>query len=115
MWSREKLDRVSAAILASADRWPELATELGVREGTPKHVIKGWRYDDPTKATASHYDFDSIPHHDESRGVVVVENPFSSVSAVFKREFVDREYPVFGRFLEIDEDVAMKLLVLGCL
>lgn len=113
-WSREKLNGVTALLRsAGEERWPQLAVELGIRKGAPKHFIKGWKYDDPTKATASHYDFESVPWHDESRSVVVVENPFYSVNEVFRKEFVDKELPVFGRFIEMDEEVAMKLLVLG--
>lgn len=111
MWTLEKLNKVTEILGAAGERdWPRLCAELHVRAGNPHRVIASVKYGN--RAVAGEYEFKSIPRYDEGGKVVVVENPWSTAHAVVK-QMHDPQHPVFGSYVEIDADVAMKLLVLG--
>lgn len=111
MWTQENLNRVSEILKCSGEaNWPRICVELNVRTGNPNHVVASVKYGN--RAVADEYEFRSIPRYDEAKGVVVVENPWSTAHAVFKKT-QDPNYPAFGKYIEIDADLATKLLVLG--
>lgn len=113
-WNREKFNRVTRALQeAGLPEWPRMCLELNIRNGSPRFLVNRAHYDDPSKATASHYDFSSVPWHDEVRDVIVIENPFLVSLAVLNNQHVDPSFPVLGPFVEMDAETATKILVLG--
>lgn len=111
MWNRENLEKITSALRAAGtESWPRLCKELGIRSGRPNNVIVDATYG--SKTTADYYQFEPNPYYDESKNLVVVENPWSTVHSVVmqQRNF---DYPVFGGYIELDAEVAIKILVLG--
>lgn len=107
MYTQENLNKVTGILLAAGlEKWPMLCRELNIRDGRPDHVIVDWKYG--SKPTADHYEFKSRPRYDQTRNVVVVENPWSTLQSA-----KDPELPVLGPYIEIDAEVAMKILILG--
>lgn len=112
MWTQENLNKITGILLAAGlEKWPTLCRELNIRDGRPDHVIVDARYG--SKPTADHYEFKSRPRHDQARDVVVVENPWSTLQSVAVQMAKGPEIPVLGPYIEIDAEVAMKILVLG--
>lgn len=111
MFSRENLNKITEIFRsAGVEQWPRLCKELNIRKGTPKNVIVDWIYG--SKPTADHYKYEARPYHDPDKNVVVFESPWPGPLEVLK-QMNDPEYPVFGGYLEIDSEVAAKILVLG--
>lgn len=112
MWTQENMNRITEILKCSGEaNWPRICVELNVRTGNPNHVVASVKYGN--RAVADEYEFRSIPRYDEAKGVVVVENPwFATVHSAIS-QMHDPNYPAFGKYIEIDADIAVKLIVLG--
>ena len=111
-WTQDNLARISSILLAKGiENWPKLCIELKISNGDPAWGVKNAYYS--TKAVADYYDIEEYARYDKIKNVVVVENPFSTVRQVVNNLFVNSDFPVFGNFIELDADVARKILVLG--
>lgn len=105
MWTQENLNKVTGILLAAGlEEWPVLCKELNLKSGRPNGIIVNVIYG--SKSTADHYEFEPRPWHDETRNVVVVKNPWSTLQSLAK------EPQLPGPYVEIDADIAMKILVL---
>ena len=102
MWDEEKLGRITELIRsAGSRRWPEICVKLNIRKGFPLNVIAGAKYG--SKATADEYLFRTTPRYDDTRNMVIVENPWH----------IWESLPVVGKYIEFDAELAIKILVLG--
>ena len=112
MWTQENLNRVSEILKCSGEaNWPRLCSELNIRSGMPEHIIVSAKFGN--RAVADEYEFRSIPMHNKEKDTVVVENPWFNTVHSSTRRMHDPNCLIFWPYIEIDADMAMKILVLG--
>jgi len=115
-WNSEKFDKLTEIIYRSfshnkVDEWKKFKKENQVRAGTPKaiEVYDNPRFDIPLSFNYIAYLF---PHHDKENNVVIIRNPFYCTTTpppFIKLSIIADDF----EFLEIDEERARKLLLLG--
>lgn len=110
LWSEKDFEKISDLLeRKGVENWIVLCKELSIRKGLPGYVVTDAHYGN--KPTADKYDFEKTPRYDPVKKVVVVRNPFSSVMLlVIHRNKADI---VCSEFVEIDEEIARRVLVLG--
>lgn len=124
-WTRDNLDRVSEILKTEIGRraesllakrrdkqspFPQILDDFcekhDIRPGSPEWFVKNAHYG--TDVVADWYDIEEFPVHWEWKNAVVVKNPFFSIERHYSRKtFLNY------KFLEMDEDFAKKILVLG--
>jgi hypothetical protein len=122
-WSREALDMllkviadsVSAAAMFAVnakppsvdssllETWREFCGRYDIQPGSPEWYVKKAYYG--RDVVADRYDIEEFPVYWDWKNSVVVRNPFFAEDS--------KEEPLKWRWLEIDAELAMKILVLG--
>jgi hypothetical protein len=118
-WTHETLNKVTQVLSGAIDpplpaqnnqpfrpTWEVLSEffmEHNIKTGTPDICVRKAYYNSG-RAVADHYDFEEAPKHYERNDTVVVLNPFFGMNSNDSR---------YGKWLEMDADLAKKFLVLG--
>jgi hypothetical protein len=118
LWNKENLQKITKILEEKGiENWPKICVELKISKGNPAWHVKKAYYS--TKATADSYDFEKSARYDKIRSVVVVENPWLGLPASQVLNNSHDPLPpdyldiIFGSFIELDAEIARKILVLG--
>lgn len=112
LWSKENFRKITKILEEKGiENWPKICVELKISKGDPAWGVKNAYYS--TSAVADHYDIEEYPRYDKIKNVVVVENPFSVARQVVNNIFGHPDFPIFGKFIQLDAEIARKILVIG--
>jgi hypothetical protein len=111
IWTQENFQRLTELFRAAGqDKWSQICSNLNIKKGFPLNIIASAKYGN--KTTADEYFFKSMARYDEFRNVVVVENPWAENFRHVARYSLENNYPFPSEYIELDADVAVKILVL---
>lgn len=112
LWNKENFHKITKILKEKGlENWPKLCVELKINKGDPAWGVKKAYYS--TGVVADYYDIEEYPRYDKIKNVVVVENPFTTAQQIVNNHYANPDFPVFGPFIQINAEVARKILVLG--